>query len=91
MLHLVGSDMLCGFHTAHERHRNIHQDDIERSVLLDPGLEGLNSQRPVLCDFDNVAIFFEDLHRQFLVNQVVLRKEDVKGDIVRSGYRANGA
>jgi len=63
MLHLVGSDMLCGLHPSHERHRNIHQDDIERPVLLDSGLESLDSQGSVLGDFDYVAVFFENLHR----------------------------
>ena len=110
MLHLVGPDMLCSFHTAHERHGDIHlngasgvsaqatwypqdayQNDVKRSVLLNPGLERLDSQGPVLGDFDNVTVFLENLHRQFLVDQVVLREENVKRDIVDSGYRANGA
>ena len=82
VLHLIGSYVFCGFHAAHERHRNVHlngaggvsshgiwhprgtyQDNVKWSVLLDPGLERLDSQRSVLGDFDNVAIFFENLHR----------------------------
>ena len=68
-----------------------YENDIKRSVLLNSSLERLNSQRPVLSDFNNVAVFFENLHRQFLVDQVILREEDVKRDIIRSGYRANSA
>ena len=54
-----------------------HEDDVERPVALHARLERVDRELAVLRDLDLVAVLLEDLHRELLVDEVVLRNEDV--------------
>ena len=66
-----------------------YEDDIKRLVPLHPRPESIDGQLSVLCDLNTMAILFEDLHCQFLVDQVILGNEDVVWYILRSDNRCD--
>lgn len=70
--------------------RRTHKNDIERLSLRYAPLERVHRKAPVLRDLHGVSVLLQDLHREFLVDQVVLRKQDVERDIIWCGDWADG-
>ena len=70
--------------------RRTHKNDIERLSLRYASLERVHRQTPVLRDLHGVPVLLQYLHRELLVDEIVLRKKDVERDIVRRGDWADG-
>ena len=59
-----------------------HQNDIKRLILSHPSFKGIYRQASIFRDLNRMTILFKDLDCQFLVNKVVLREKDVKGNVI---------
>jgi len=67
-----------------------HKNDVEWLPLCNSTLESINGQASILRNLNSMAIFFEYLHGQFLVDQVVLSQENVESNIIGSRNGADG-
>ncbi len=70
--------------------RRTHKNDIERLSLRHASLERVHRQAPILRDLNSVSVLLQDLHRELLVDEIVLREQDVERDIVWCGDWADG-
>ena len=70
--------------------RLTHQNDIKRLILSHPSFKRINRQTTIFRNLNSMSILFKNLNCQFLVNEVVLRKKDIKGNVVWRRHRTDG-
>ena len=69
------SDPSCCFISVHDRHLDIHQNQI---VLSGSGsFKPLYGDRSVICHIDGKSCLFKNLHRDLLIQLVILNQEDL--------------
>lgn len=71
---LQSADRGSGFEAVHIRHLDVHNDDVEGTVLQ--GGEGLAA---IVGNCHLVALFFKQANGEFLINGVVFGKQNTHG------------
>jgi len=74
----VPANMLGCFHSTHYGHRDVHQNDVEGSMIGTSLLIHVHSDSAILSNLNFMSVLLEELESDPLIDMVVLGKQDLE-------------